>query len=432
MSDQKPDPGAPQSPPGPESEPGAANTEVFARAEFATGTAQAAEGDGRNAVSSPAFDASTPVPTQVKAHTQEQEQEREPEQQNAESGVAAAGPAAPGIATPETTDAPETVAVPGTAAAAEMSGAPAQGTQAPETSAAAPAPAPAYGYGYGYGGYGATPPTPQAWPTPEGPGEPAGKGRRAGWIVGLGVGYAVLAAGTAFGVIASKSPAAVDVTAVNASAYAAPVGSSGAAPPASASAKSSATAKASPDAAPTTAAPTTATPTSTVTGSVSGGVHHGDLRFFLLPPPQGASSVQGDPDGTTETIDGVVADYTDASQVKSSLREIGFKAACNRTYQDSSIGANVTIQLVQFGSSSASSEWLSSFSYSGAGYQSIPVSGESGAEGWSYDKDGTYELIGVYRDGDTFFQVDIYGAQSIPAADLGRVVSAEHARLANG
>jgi hypothetical protein len=280
-------------------------------------------------------------------------------------------------------------------------------------------------YGYGYAGYGTTP-TAQPWPAAEGqgPGEPAKKGRRTGWIVGLGVGYAVLAAGTAFGVIGSKSPAPVDVTAVNASAYAAPVGAS------SASTKSGATASAS--AAPTTAAPTTATPTSTVTGTVSGGVHHGDLRFFLVPPPQGASSVQGDPDGTAETIDDVVADYSDPSQVKDSLKEIGFKAACDRTYQDSTIGANVTIQLVQFGSSSASSEWLSSFSYSGDGYASIPVSGESGAEGWSYAKDGNYELIGVYRDGDTFFQVEIFGAQSIPAAELGKVVKAEHARLANG
>jgi len=266
-----------------------------------------------------------------------------------------------------------------------------------------------------------------------------GRGRsRFVWAVGLGAGYVILAAGTAFGVIIDKTPVAVDVTAVNASAYAAPVGASGSATAsAKAHAHASGTAKAkasaSPTAAATSASPTpTPTPSSTVTGSVSDGIHSGDLRYFLLPPPQGPSSVQGDPDGTTETIDDVLATYDDASTARSNLEQLDFKTACTRTYQDSTMGANVTIQLMQFGSSDESEQWLSEFSFSGGGYQSIPVSGESGAEGWSYADDGNYELVGAYREGDTFYQVTIYGAQVIPAQDLGQVISAEHDRLANG
>jgi hypothetical protein len=271
-----------------------------------------------------------------------------------------------------------------------------------------------------------------------------GSSRRVAWTVGLGLGYVVLAAGTAFGVIIDKSPTPVDVTAVNASVYAAPLGSAsgsgagaaGVAATASQGTKSGgATPKASPSpsAAPSTASPTpSAAPTSTVTGSVSDGTHSGDLRYFLLPPPQGPSSVQGDPDGTTETLDDVLTTYTDPSQIRTSLEQDGLKAACTRTYQDSTMGANVTVQLMQFDSSDEASQWLSGYTYNGGGYQSISVSGESGAVGWSYAKDGTYELVGAYHEGDTFFEVTIYGADVIPAQDLGQVISAEHSRLADG
>lgn len=260
-----------------------------------------------------------------------------------------------------------------------------------------------------------------------------GRGRsRAAWAVGLGLGYVILATGTAFGVIIDKTPTAVDVTAVNASAYAAQAGAgSRGSASAHASGKAKPKASASPSTAPTSASPTP-TPTPTVTGSVSDGIHSGDLRYFLLPPPQGASSVQGDPNGTTETIDDVLAAYDDASTARSNLEQLDFKTACTRTYQDSTMGANVTIELMQFGSSAESQEWFSDFEFSGGGYQSISVSGESGAEGWSYADNGTYELIGAYREGDTFYEVTIFSSQLIPAPDLGQVVSAEHARLANG
>ena len=236
----------------------------------------------------------------------------------------------------------------------------------------------------------------------------------------------VLAAGTAFGVIVDKSPAPVDVTAVNASAFAAPM------PSASASVSASASATPSPSAAATTASVAAPTPKSTVTGSVSGGVHSGDLRYFLLPPPQGASSVQGSADGNTDTLDEAITAYGGDSSQKSILQQAGFKTAADRTYQDTSMGANVRILLIRFGSSSESQQWLDGISFSGSGYASISVPGVSGALGWSYAKDNYYELVGLYREGDTYFEVHLYGQQLIPASDLGQVVSAEHSRLANG
>ena len=266
-----------------------------------------------------------------------------------------------------------------------------------------------------------------------------GSSRRALWAVGLGLGYVVLAAGTAFGVIIDKSPAPVDVTAVNASAYAAPAGSAGAAgasgakSTASASAKSKSSASASPSAAPTSASPTPSpTPTSTVTGSVSDGVHSGDLRYFLIPPPQGPSSVQGDPDGNTETLDEAVTYYGGQSGQDSVLQQAGFNTGCDRTYQDSTMGANVSIQLIQFNSKDDAEQWAQGVSLNGADFASIPVPGETNAKGWSYAKDGSYTLIGMYYKGDTFFQVNIFATQSIPATALGQTVYAEYSRLANG
>jgi hypothetical protein len=250
-------------------------------------------------------------------------------------------------------------------------------------------------------------------------------GRRVGWTLALGLGYVVLAAGTAFGVIVDKSPEAVDVTAVNASAYAAPV------PVPSASVAASASAAPSPSTAPTTATVAPPTPKSTVTGSVSGGIHSGDLRYFLL-PPQGTSSVQGNADGNTDTLDEAVTAYGGSSGQRSILEQAGFKTAADRTYQDTTMSANVRILLIQFDSSSESQQWLDGISLSGSGYASIPVPGVSGALGWSYAKDNYYELVGLYREGDTYFEVHLYGQQLIPASDLGQVVSAEHSRLANG
>ncbi|WP_157436526.1 hypothetical protein [Actinospica robiniae] len=238
---------------------------------------------------------------------------------------------------------------------------------------------------------------------------------------GIGLGYAAIAAVTAFAVIAIASPGPVRVASL-----------------ADTTATSAASAAPSPSpstasAAPTTQPPTSATPTSTVTGHVSGGVHSGDLRYFLLPPPDGPSSVQGDPDGATETTNDVVDAYGGGSSVRSLLRELGFKAACDRTYQDSTMGANVTIELLRFAGSNGSSQWLSGFTGStSSGTKRISVPGVSGAVGWSYHKGGTYVLIGAYRDGDTFFQVSIFGDEPVTASDLAQVIKAEHARLGNG
>lgn len=167
-------------------------------------------------------------------------------------------------------------------------------------------------------------------------------------------------------------------------------------------------------------------------GSVKNGVHSGDLRYFLLPPPDGPSSVQGDPDGTTESLSDVVTEYGGSSDVKLFLNQAGFKSAANRTYQDSSLGANVSIELIQFGSSDGADNWLQGFQLNGSGWTSFSVSGESGATAREKNSDGLDELIGVYAEGDTFYQIRIFGTQTVPHSDLSNLMNAEHGRLSHG
>jgi hypothetical protein len=235
----------------------------------------------------------------------------------------------------------------------------------------------------------------------------------------IGACYAVLAVGTAAAVVAAASPAPI-----NYAALAAPRGATTASASASASASSRASASAAASPSPTPS------PRSTVVGSVHDGIHSGDLRFFLLPPPDGPSSVQGDPDGTKESLGTVSSEY--GSGAESILQGLRFKAGATITFQDSAIGANVTIELLQFGSSGDASQWRSGFELTSGGFTSFSVPGEPGASAWSSKSDDNYTYIGTYDEGDTFFEVSIYGTQSVSHSAMGDLIKQQHARLADG
>ena len=136
----------------------------------------------------------------------------------------------------------------------------------------------------------------------------ATKPNRAALISGVGLVYVLLAAGAATAVVALGSPAPVHVAASG---------------------------LATTSAAPATEVPVTrgVSPTSTVTGSVSDGIHRGDLRYFLVPPPGGLSSVQGDPDGTAENVTTVIGEYsnsTDTGEITQVLSRLDFQAGATR------------------------------------------------------------------------------------------------------
>ncbi|MBS2961795.1 hypothetical protein KGA66_01955 [Actinocrinis puniceicyclus] len=260
---------------------------------------------------------------------------------------------------------------------------------------------------------------------PDPPASPPAAKRRSRTLIAtvVGASYLVLAAGTAAAVVAVASPAPVDVTAL-ASGSAAATASGAGGRSAGASATASASASPSPSPSPS--------PRSTVVGSVHNGVHSGDLRYFLLPPPNSPSSIQGDPDGTAETLSDVLKGYGGSSDVKSYLQQAGFKRGATRTYQDSKLGANVSIELLQFDSSDGADSWLQGFYLSGSGWTSFSVPGEGGAKAREKKSDGADSLIGVYAQGDTFYQITVFGTQALPHGDLSDLMIAEHGRLAHG
>lgn len=264
-------------------------------------------------------------------------------------------------------------------------------------------------------------PEERSWGTAQRPRKPRKRALAATIIT---VSYLALAAGTAAAVVAVGSPAPLNLAALT-------PGSGSA----SASVSTSATAASTPSASATSASPSPSpspSPKSTVTGSVRDGVHRGDLRYFLLPPPDGPSSVHGDPDGTTESSRDVQRVYGGSSKVKSALDQLGFKGGASRTYQDEEMGANVRIELLQFGSGDEAGQWLQGFQLSGSGWTSFSIPGQSGATAAEKHSDDLDSLIGVYAAGDTFYEIDVYGSQTVPHADLSNVMTAEYNRLTHG
>lgn len=250
----------------------------------------------------------------------------------------------------------------------------------------------------------------------------AKKTNRTAFIGGVGLAYVLLAAGAAAAVVALASPAPVDTAALGS-----PTGA----------ATASATRTGS---APTSTRPNSiaSDPASTVTGTVSGGIHHGDLRYFLLPPSGGPSSVQGDPDGTAESETAVIGEYGtdgDSSEITRVLKKLDFKSGATRTYQDSSLGADVTIELVQFGSPTEAKQWLGAFQGSlPMGSTALTIPGEPGSTGWS-DADavaGSYSLTGLFTEGDTYYDVTVVGPQEIDQSSLTNLMTSQYSRLANG
>jgi hypothetical protein len=250
----------------------------------------------------------------------------------------------------------------------------------------------------------------------------AKKPNRTAFIGGVGLAYVVLAAGAAAAVVALASPAPVDTAALGS-------------PPRAATASATRTGGASASTRPNSVA---SGPVSTITGTVSGGIHHGDLRYFLLPPSGGPSSVQGDPDGTAEGETAVIGEYGtdgDSSEITQVLKKLDFKSGATRTYQDSSLGADVTIELVQFGSPTDAKKWLGAFQGSlPAGSTALTIPGESGSTGWSDADavDGSYSLTGLFTEGDTYYDVTVVGPQEIDQSSLTNLMTSQYSRLANG
>lgn len=187
-------------------------------------------------------------------------------------------------------------------------------------------------------------------------------------------------------------------------------------------------------AASTTTVPTTPPkPTPTVTGEVSGSSHTGDLRYFLLPVPSDAG-VLGDLNGSVQTKADVVARYGGSADVVSALDQLGFKAAVHREYQTGDAAYHVAATLMQFGSQSSASTWVS-FDQAPADWKPFAVSGYSGAKAYDiapYATGALAHMRVLYYKGDTVFEILITGQDPLDHSVLLDRMTKQMAHLTTG
>ncbi|MBF9070846.1 hypothetical protein [Streptacidiphilus fuscans] len=250
------------------------------------------------------------------------------------------------------------------------------------------------------------------------------KTSRRGAYIALGVaGWLVLAAGTAGAVVAAGGSGSGSGGTTAAAASPSPV--------ASADAK----ATPSPKAAPTTAAPASPTPTPgpTVKGSVSGSVHSGDLRYFLLPVPDGAQ-VYNDVNGASESCGDIAKVMSDPSTSRSVLDQLGCQGGATRSFLTNDGVWTVKVELIHFDGPGHASDWVSGLSFSQG--DSFSVSGISDAKGQSFapssSTGGNGQVIGVSHVGDVEYEIDITGSGTPSRSLLTQLMQRQEQRLSTG
>ncbi|MFE6866195.1 hypothetical protein ACFVFS_06530 [Kitasatospora sp. NPDC057692] len=189
--------------------------------------------------------------------------------------------------------------------------------------------------------------------------------------------------------------------AVTAAAVAPTSASPTASPSASPTASPSAAASAS--VAPPAPAPV---PTSTVTGTVKDGRHDGDLRYFLLPIPQGGESY-GPADGIPLSDQELIEEAGDGADIMRTLRSLGYKDAVTRTYRTADGKAEVTVTLLRFASASQAEFFAK---YDTRDLPTIEVTGDSAARGYiSKPKQAAYtgSMSGISSQGDVEYTIDV-------------------------
>ncbi|WP_405365613.1 hypothetical protein [Kitasatospora sp. NBC_00039] len=269
-------------------------------------------------------------------------------------------------------------------------------------------------------------------PAPDGGAAPARKLPRA---VGVALATAGLLAVTATSAAVTVAVGKPDARpAVVAGAAGASPGVSPSASP-SASASASATAAAAAASATPTVAPTTAPPApkpaSTVKGSVSGGKHDGDLRYFLLPIPDGGESY-GPADGMTMTDDEVAANFGNQDGIMRILGSYGYKDAASRTYRTADGKAEVTVTLLHFGSTGQAGDFARNYTMK---LDPIAIDGDPNAHGYVHKpKQQAYtgSMTGISSQGDVQYTIDVDVKGTPDKALLSELMKRQREWLSSG
>ncbi|GAB2740926.1 hypothetical protein [Kitasatospora kifunensis] len=173
-------------------------------------------------------------------------------------------------------------------------------------------------------------------------------------------------------------------------------------------------------------------PSSTLHGTVSGPTHGGDLRFFLLPIPDGGESY-GSPDGIALTVDDLAKDYGQSTQIKSVLDSYGYQEAAFREYRSADGKMDVSARLMRFSSADNAKAFLQGDSY-GEG-QPTGVDGDSDAKGYVFKPDQqayTGGLVGLSSVGDVEYEVRVSVKGDPDKALLADAMRRQHDRLVAG
>ncbi|MFG2908661.1 hypothetical protein ACGF13_26780 [Kitasatospora sp. NPDC048286] len=182
------------------------------------------------------------------------------------------------------------------------------------------------------------------------------------------------------------------------------------APPKAASASASAGASATPSAAPVpvpTAVPAEPAPASTVKGTVKNGQHEGDLRYFLLPIPAGGESY-GPADGMTLTNDDVSALFGKQDGIMDILGSYGYKGGATRMYRTADGKAEVTVTILQFGSTAMARDFVKGYKIKSL--EPFDIDGDPGGHGYlQTPKHESYtgSMSGISSQGDVQYTIDV-------------------------
>ncbi|MEU6234254.1 hypothetical protein [Kitasatospora sp. NPDC047058] len=201
-------------------------------------------------------------------------------------------------------------------------------------------------------------------------------------------------------------------------------------PAVSASPTASASATPTPTAVPTTVAPVPK-PASTVKGTVSGGRHEGDLRYFLLPIPDGGESY-GPADGMPMTDDDVADLFGKQDGIMRILKSYGYRDAATRMYRTADGKAEVTVTLLHFGSATQAGDFAKNYTMK---LDPIDIDGDPAAHGYvRKPKQQAYtgSMTGISSQGDVQYTIDVDVKGTPDKALLSELMKRQREWLSSG
>ncbi|GAA2249752.1 MULTISPECIES: hypothetical protein [Kitasatospora] len=189
----------------------------------------------------------------------------------------------------------------------------------------------------------------------------------------------------------------------------------------------------SPGAAPSTSAAPTPTPSSTLHGTVNGDTHGGDLRYFLLPMPDGAEPY-GSPDGTGLSVKDIAAQYSNAGEIPSVLDSYGYQdEGAYRRYRSADGRQEVETRLLRFKSRAMAQEFAQAETFKNG--EGFGIDGDDSAKGYLMkprQEAWTGRLVGVGYVGDVQYEITVFVKGTPDKSQLMDVMKRQRERLSDG